>query len=79
MLISSQENKRSEGKEMDQETNQSGSMEEYIRDAMNVLRLLIQELHANQDDPYIIRSVSIAIKILNAALSLSHPKQMKED
>ena len=52
------------------------TMEE-IKDGINVLQLLREELTANQDDPHIIRSVGIALKILQFALSnLQH---MKED
>jgi len=76
-FISSQENKRSEGKEMDQQTNQLEGIGENIRDAVNVLQLLMQELYVNQDDQHIIRSISIVIKMLNAALS--YLPQVKED
>ncbi len=50
---------------------------EEIKDSINVLQLLKEELTANQDDPHIIRSVGIVLKILQSALSnLQH---MKED
>lgn len=50
---------------------------EEIKDGINVLQLLREELTANQDDDHIIRSVGIALKILQSALSnLQH---MKED
>lgn len=52
------------------------TMEE-IKDGINVLQLLREELTANQDDDHIIRSVGITLKILQSALSnLQH---MKED
>lgn len=52
------------------------TMEE-IKDGINVLQLLREELTANQDDPHIIRSVGIALKILQSALS--NLQQVKED
>lgn len=52
------------------------TMEE-IKDGINVLQLLREELTANQDDDHIIRSVGIALKILQSALS--NLQQVKED
>ena len=50
---------------------------EEIMDAINVLQLLRGELEENQDDPHIIRTIGIVLKILQSALSkLQH---MKED
>lgn len=42
---------------------------EELMDAINVLQLLAGGLSENQDDPYIIRSVGVAIKIIKSALS----------
>ncbi len=50
---------------------------EELMDGINVLQLLREELAGNQDDPHIIRSVGIVLKILQSALS--HLQQMKED
>lgn len=41
---------------------------EDIKDAVNILQLLAQELVINQDDPHILRSIGIALKILDSAL-----------
>ncbi len=41
---------------------------EEIEDATNILQLLVQELVINQDDPHIIRSIGIVLKILDSAL-----------
>ncbi len=41
---------------------------EEIMDATNILQLLVQELVINQDDPHIIRSIGIVLKILDSAL-----------
>lgn len=46
------------------------NIEEQIRDAMNILQLLEVELSANEDDEYIIRTVSIVEKILKSSLEL---------
>ena len=46
------------------------NLEEQIRDAMNILQLLEVELSANEDDEHIIRTVSIAEKILKSSLEL---------
>ena len=43
--------------------------EEELRNAINVLQLLMMELSANYDDPHILRSVGIAEGTLQAALS----------
>ena len=42
---------------------------EDIKDAINVLQLLREELTRNEDDSHIIRSVNITLKILQSALS----------
>lgn len=42
--------------------------EEELRNAINVLQLLMTELSANYDDPHILRSVGIAEGMLQAAL-----------
>lgn len=44
------------------------STEEELRNAVNVLQLLMAELSANCDDPHIIRSVGIAEGMLQTAL-----------
>ena len=46
------------------------NIEEQIRDAMNILKLLEVELSANEDDEHIIRTVSIVEKILKSSLEL---------
>lgn len=62
---------------MSQETKLWESTEEHIKDAINVLQLLVEELTANQDDPHILRSISIVLKILQSALS--NLQQVKAD
>lgn len=52
-----------------QETMQWESTGEHIRDAINILQLLVEELTINRDDSHIIRSIGIALKILKSALS----------
>lgn len=42
--------------------------EEELRNAVNVLQLLMTELNANNDDPHIFRSVGIAEGMLQTAL-----------
>ncbi|MCM1063128.1 MAG: hypothetical protein NC420_01430 [Eubacterium sp.] len=54
---------------MEQENRKWEDTVEHIRDAVNILQLLVQELAVNQDDPHIIRSVNVAVKILQAALA----------
>ena len=46
------------------------NIEEQIRDAMNILKLLQVELSANEYDEHIIRTVSIVEKILKSSLEL---------
>lgn len=49
---------------------------EEIKDGINVLQLLREELTANQDDDHIIRSVGIVLKMFQFALSnLQHMKE----
>jgi len=48
---------------------------EELMDAINVLQLLREELAGNQDDPHIIRSVGIVLKMVQTALS--HLQQME--
>ena len=43
--------------------------EEELRNAINVLQLLMTELNANYDDPHILRSVGIAEGMLQTVLS----------
>lgn len=62
---------------MSQETKLRESTEEHIKDAVNVLQLLVEELTTNQDDTHILRSVSIVLKILQSALS--NLQQIKGD
>lgn len=50
---------------------------EEIKDGINVLQLLREELSQNKDDGHIIRSVSVTEKILQGALS--NLQRMKED
>ena len=50
---------------------------EEVKDAINILQLLMAELADNQDDGHIIRSVSVTEKMLHRALS--NLRQMKED
>ena len=45
------------------------NMEEQIKDAINVLQLLMAELTATQEDPHIFRSVSIVEKMLQSILA----------
>ena len=52
-----------------QETKQCESTREHIRDAINILQLLVEELTINRDDSHIIRTIGIVLKILKAALS----------
>lgn len=54
---------------MSQEAKSRESTEEQIKDAINVLQLLMEELTVNQDDAHILRSVNIVLKILQSALS----------
>lgn len=42
--------------------------EEELRNAVNVLQLLMTELNTNNDDPHIFRSVGIAEGMLQTAL-----------
>lgn len=51
--------------------------EEELRNAINVLQLLMAELTANYDDPHIFRSVSIAESMLHTALN--NLQQLKAD
>lgn len=55
--------------EKNQETKQCESTREHIRDAINILQLLVEELTINRDDSHIIRTIGIVLKILKAALS----------
>ena len=41
---------------------------ESIKDAINVLQLLVSDLIVNKDNPYIIRSINTVIKILKSAI-----------
>ena len=41
---------------------------EEIKDAVNILQLLVHELVINQDDPHIVRSVGVVLKILDTIL-----------
>lgn len=41
---------------------------EEIKDATNILQLLVHELVINQDDPHIVRSVGVVLKILDTIL-----------
>ena len=41
---------------------------EEIKDAVNILQLLVHGLVINQDDPHIIKSVGVVLKILDVAL-----------
>ena len=43
--------------------------EEELRNAINVLQLLMTEINANYDDPHILRSVGIAEGMLRTVLS----------
>ena len=52
-----------------QETKQCESTGEHIKDAINILQLLVEELTINRDDSHIIRTIGIVLKILKAALS----------
>lgn len=54
---------------MSQETELRESTVEQIKDAINILQLLVEELTINQDDTHILRSINIVLKILQAALS----------
>lgn len=54
---------------MSQEAKSRESTEEQIKDAINVLQLLMEELTINQDDTHILRSISIVLKILQSAIS----------
>ena len=45
------------------------STEEQLKDAINILQLLMTELTVNQDDPHIFRSVGIVEKMLQTVLS----------
>lgn len=45
------------------------STEEQLKDAINILQLLMTELTVNQDDPHIFRSVGIVEKMLRTVLS----------
>lgn len=51
--------------------------EEELRNAINVLQLLMAELAANSDDPHISRSVGIAEGMLQTILS--NLQQLKSD
>ena len=46
------------------------NLEEQIKDAINILQLLIVELSANEDDEHTIRAVTIVEKILKSHLEL---------
>ena len=61
---------------MDKAELWENSVEE-VKDAINILQLLMEELTENQDDEHIIRSVGITEKILQRALS--NLQQMKEE
>ncbi|MCM1259053.1 MAG: hypothetical protein NC307_14550 [Roseburia sp.] len=54
---------------MEQENRKWEDTVEHIRDAVNILQLLVQELETSQDDPHTIRSISIAIRMLQEALA----------
>lgn len=41
---------------------------EDIKDAVNILQILVQELFMNQEDPHIVRSIGVVLKILDSAL-----------
>lgn len=51
--------------------------EEELRNAINVLQLLMTELSTNCDDPHIIRSVGIAVGMLQ--VTLNNLQRLKED
>lgn len=51
--------------------------EEELRNAVNVLQLLMTELTANDDDPHIFRSVGIAEGMIQTALK--NMPQLKAD
>lgn len=50
---------------------------EEVKDAINILQLLMVELTKNQDDGHIIRSVNVTEKMLQRVLS--NLQQIKED